>query len=376
MMLLTVLVSCIQVPQSPSFAVSPDRPPTQYISFQDYLTQTKAYLTQNRAFISDDPAREIEVNMPFELRPSTEARTKRAILLVHGLGDSPYSFIDLAPILAEQGFVVRTILLAGHGTRPADLLWASERDWQKSIDQHAALLKKEFDEVWLGGLSTGANLVTSVAFEDESINGLLLYAPAFHPTSNLVRFSSFASYFIDWVDIDPEENIARYDSLTAQAAASYYATVESLNDELARHTFDRPAMLILSEADSVVDSQAVANTFHEKFTYEDSRLIWFGEPLQINDARVHVLNAKVPEMRVSSISHMRPLFSPMNPYYGEKGEYRHCNNGQGVEVSLCQNATQVWYSAYGYQEAGKLHARLTFNPHFNETKSQLSDFLR
>jgi alpha-beta hydrolase superfamily lysophospholipase len=42
----------------------------------------------------------------------------KALVLVHGLGDSPYSFRDIANHLAEQDYLVRAILLPSHGSLP------------------------------------------------------------------------------------------------------------------------------------------------------------------------------------------------------------------------------------------------------------------
>lgn len=75
----------------------------------------------------------------------------------------------------------------------------------------------------------------------------------------------------------------------------------------------------------------------------------------------------LPEYRVSNGSHMGMLFSPNNPYYGQTGMITICDNGQrDIDYANCQSGHQVWYSAYGYQEPNKIHARLTFNPYFQE----------
>ncbi|BBI59892.1 hypothetical protein HSBAA_11980 [Vreelandella sulfidaeris] len=51
----------------------------------------------------------------------------------------------------------------------------------KIIAHHAKLLAAEVDELWLGGFSTGGNLVTSHAFSDDNVDGLLLFSPGFYP---------------------------------------------------------------------------------------------------------------------------------------------------------------------------------------------------
>ncbi|CAM4312602.1 hypothetical protein VIAG107301_10235 [Vibrio agarivorans] len=62
------------------------------------------------------------------------------------------------------------------------------------------------------------------------------------------------------------------------------------------------------------------------------------------------------------------LFSPLNSEYGTQGTIRICNNGQGDDLEArCLAGEEVWYSAWGYTEPDKVHARLTYNPYFAES---------
>jgi hypothetical protein len=85
---------------------------------------------------------------------------------------------------------------------------------------------------------------------------------------------------------------------------------------------------------------------------------------------------KLPEQRISNGSHMGLLFSPQNPYYGINGSEKICSNGQaeGLEEA-CQAGEETWYSAWGYQEPNKNHARLTFNPYFEDNMHKLSEMM-
>ncbi|WP_199911664.1 hypothetical protein [Dongshaea marina] len=70
-------------------------------TFAQYVRETRAWLLNNRAFISQDINKELNANSPREYKPVHP--NGGAVLLVHGLGDSPYSFIDIAQHLAQQG---------------------------------------------------------------------------------------------------------------------------------------------------------------------------------------------------------------------------------------------------------------------------------
>ena len=93
--------------------------PLGQTSFAQYAADAKAWIGANRSFVLDtDEGRkmELEANLPKEYRP--EHSDGRGILLVHGLGDSPWSFSDIAQSLAANGILVRTVLLPGCGTQP------------------------------------------------------------------------------------------------------------------------------------------------------------------------------------------------------------------------------------------------------------------
>ena len=57
------------------------------------------------------------------------------------------------------------------------------------------------------------------------------------------------------------------------------------------------------------------------------------------------------------------------------GKQRICENGQEKDIKPCLVGEDVWYSAWGYNESDKIHARLTFNPYFENTMDILDQLL-
>ena len=367
------LVGCSNETSIPAYETSPDLPNYQQDSFDAYVNDTQNWLLNNRVFMTEDKQLEIQLNSPTEYKP-TEPNGK-AVLLVHGLGDSPYSFNDIATHLAEQGYLVRTVLLPGHGSRVGDLMQPSLEDWQGVVAHHTKLLEQEYGSVWLGGYSTGANLVTSQAMHDPKVSGLLLFSPAFQPSSSAVQYAGLASYFVTWADQDPEDNVLRYNSLPMNGASVYYETSEVVREDLQDKHFDKPVFIMMSEGDSVIDTNYVQQAFTESMPNPSNVLIWQGETT-LNDPRTVQYSMKLPEQRISNGSHMGLLFSPNNPYYGINGSEKICSNGQpeGFEEQ-CNTTNEVWYSAWGYQEDGKNHARLTYNPYFSDSMAKLDAVL-
>lgn len=347
----------------------PVEPPT---SFAAYRAETEALVARDRSFQTQDPLAETAFNIPQEWRPEIGldmGESRRGILLAHGLGDSPFSFSDVGPALARQGFLVRTVLLPGHGTDPADLIDVDIEDWRRVVGQQVALMKKDVAEVYLGGFSTGANLVTVQAMADSEIAGLLLFSPGFKSDVSYAWLTPLASVFVTWLrEPDPalpQQNPVRYLNLPTNAFAQFhYSSVEALR-ALDDDPYDKPATIVLAEHDSVLDIGNIVGLFAGRFTHPESRLIWYGGPQGLDDPRVLVRPDYLPEFRISQFSHMSVLFAPLNPLYGREGTLRFCENGQQADFyDRCKNGEEVWYSDWGFEDPDRVHARLTYNPYF------------
>lgn len=359
------LTGCKSMPEDPNYLTADTLPDFKQTDFDVYIQETEAWLRANRVFNSVDEDKEIKANLPYEVKP--ENPNGQGVLLVHGLADSPFSFIDIATHLAEQGYLVRTVLLPGHGSKVGDLILPTLADWQGVVAHHTQLLKQDVDKVWLGGYSTGANLVTSQAINDDDIAGLLLFSPAFKPDAFMVSLAPIANHFITWADRDPEDNYTRYNSLPMNAASIYYQTSKIVRDDLANANYSKPVFMMMSEGESVIDTKYAQNTFNKVMSNPNNKLVWEGEN-QPADPRAISFSMDLPAQQISNGSHLGLLFSTDNPVYGRDGEIMICGNGQReADEAKCLAGEKVWYSAYGYQETGKVHARLTWNPYFAES---------
>lgn len=343
-----------------------ERPPPA--NFTEYRLQTAITVERDRRFQSNDHELELAWNTPREWLPVHP--NGKGILLVHGLGDSPGSFSDIAPRLAGQGYRVRTLLLAGHGTKPSDMLQVDLKDWQQAVQEQVKLLRREEAQVYLGGFSTGANLVLEYAMDDPSIAGLLLFSPAF-------RSSLHFDWLVPWLvgvrpwfrqptGPAPQQTPLRYQNVPTNGFVQFYRSSTAVRSKLATRTFDRPALLVSAAHDSVVDVAFIRETFRHRFTNPASRMIWYGELAEEHrNSRMLVLSDHLPAEYISQFSHMGVLFAPENSQYGRQGAQRLCSNGQSdAGYSQCLAGVHVWYSDWGYREAGKVHARLTYNPYF------------
>ncbi|MDX6804876.1 alpha/beta hydrolase [Terrihabitans rhizophilus] len=351
-------------------------------SFEDYRRATRAQLLRERSFQSSDTEAELSWNGPSEWRPEGRTpggRYRKGILLVHGLGDSPWSFHDIAPELARNGFLVRTVLLPGHGTKPQDLLDVSVHDWRRVVREQAAAMLGDVDELYLGGFSTGANLVAEHAYHDPRIAGLALFSPGFKSTSLDWAAPALARVRPWLVEPDGEttsQNVVRYMTVPTNGLAQFSLSSRSARQLLESRPYDKPVFMVVAENDSVLDTRYLAKTFERAFTHPRSRLIWYGSPLARQSTRVLVRNDRLPDLRISQFSHMGVMFAPRNAMYGAEGSLRICLNGHDRSAArACEAGKDVWYSDWGYREKGKVHARLTFNPYFSWQTSIMNSVL-
>jgi esterase/lipase len=369
-----LLLACTKANTDPNYQTSESLPSYSQNSFQQYIDETRQWLTLNRVFKTDNTEKELQANIPFELIPKKP--NGDAVLLVHGLGDSPYSFMDVAQHLVSQGYMVRTVLLPGHGSKVGDLILPTLEDWQNVVNHHIELLKPKTNKLWLGGYSTGANLVTSAALKDESIEGLLLFSPAFKPGSSVVKWAKAASYLVTWADKDPEINYTRYNSLPMNGAAVYYDTAKIVQNDLQDAVYNKPVFMMMSEGDSVIDTSFPRKVFQKQFTSSNNQLVWQGER-DLGIPKFTRFSMNRPDLHIVNGSHMGLLFSPNNVEYGVKADIIICNNGQDKEQEkACEQGEDIWFSSYGTKEKGKTLARLTYNPYFHESMQKLDNVMK
>jgi len=212
-------------------------------------------------------------NRSFELVPPSP---RGAVLLVHGLSDSPYSMRALAETFFAQGYYVLSLRLPGHGTIPSSLVGVNWRDWYGAVAlaaKYAAAQVGPGKPLLAGGHSTGAVLVTlySVrALADPSLTRperLYLVSPAIGITpwaalTNVAAGLSFLPYFekSNWTDVRPEYDPYKYNSFPVNAAKQIHHLTRVLRRELlaAESAGRLEGMPRVTVFQSVVDSTITA----------------------------------------------------------------------------------------------------------------------
>jgi carboxylesterase len=84
---------------------------------------------------------------------------RTGILLIHGFTGTPKEMRWMGEYLnRELGFTCLGVRLAGHATRPKDMIRSRWTDWTASVEDGYNLLSGAADEIYLAGLSMGGAL--------------------------------------------------------------------------------------------------------------------------------------------------------------------------------------------------------------------------
>lgn len=184
----------------------------------------------------------------------------RALLLLHGSGDSPQSLRYLAERLHVAGYSVHVPLLPGHGRSPRAFARATSADYLTAA--RGALAGMRASSTWVGviGLSMGGALAVQLARAAADVRVLVLLAP-YLIAPREVRFGvrtapvwrAFAKYLSGGGNASVHDTVARqashaYGTFSAGALQALNETAMAARRELPLLT--QPILVINSEQDN------------------------------------------------------------------------------------------------------------------------------
>jgi carboxylesterase len=109
----------------------------------------------------------------------------RALLLLHGSGDTPQSMRYFGNRLHDAGYTVYAPLLPGHGRSPRDFATATAADYYDATRKAFVALRRSSDWIGLIGLSMGGALAARLAVESPDVRVVALLAPYLVPPSGV-----------------------------------------------------------------------------------------------------------------------------------------------------------------------------------------------
>lgn len=233
-------------------------------------------------------------NRSFILPPPGTARG--AVVLLHGLTDSPYSLRHIAQHLSEQGLLAVVPRMPGHGTVPAALTAAHWEQWLAATRLAVREARRQVPDgpLYLVGYSNGGALAlrySLAALEDERLampQRLVLISPMIGVTS-YARYAGLAALpavlpaFAKsaWMNVLPEFNPFKYNSFPVQAARQTYELTREVQNAFDAAEADGrlsrlpPVLALQSLADSTVSTPAVVHRLFDRLPANGSELVVF-----------------------------------------------------------------------------------------------------
>lgn len=102
---------------------------------------------------------------------------RRGVIMAHGFSAYPTELKKLAKFLADRGFVVYGVRLAGHGISPEAMMHTTREDWYASVEDVYNVMKKSIPKIYVVGASMGGNLALKLAAEKNLYGVVTVSAP-------------------------------------------------------------------------------------------------------------------------------------------------------------------------------------------------------
>ncbi len=234
-------------------------------------------------------------NRSFVMEPDGAAAG--AVVLLHGLTDSPYSVRSFARRYRDDGYVAVAIRLPGHGTVPSGLTHIEWEQWVQATRLAVREARRRAGSsvpLHLVGYSNGGALAMKYALdalEDPTLarpDRIVLISPMI----GITRFARFAGVAgwpavlpafakAAWLDIVPEFNPFKYNSFPVNAARQSSQISRALQQQIARNAAQgrlanlAPILTFQSVVDFTVSTRAIVNALYTQLPENGSELVLF-----------------------------------------------------------------------------------------------------
>ena len=241
------------------------------------------------------PAFAQDWNRSFVLEPS--GPPIGAVVLLHGLTDTPYSVRTIAQRYVEHGFVAVGIRLPGHGTVPAGLTHIEWEQWVEATRLAVREAQRRAGPVvplHVVGYSNGGALAmkyTLDALADRTLARparVVLISPMIGITS-MARFAGVVGWpavfpafaKAAWLDVTPEFNPFKYNSFPVNAARQSSLISRALQRQIMQAVKDGrmgelpPILTFQSVVDFTVSTRAIVDALYVNLPENGSELVLF-----------------------------------------------------------------------------------------------------
>ncbi|MGH8699040.1 MAG: alpha/beta hydrolase, partial [Burkholderiales bacterium] len=285
------------------------------LEWNDYLKAEQALFDGVRAEVTEklEPEDRVPANRYFDGSPIYPGRFATdwnrsyvlepdgapvgAVVLLHGLTDSPYSLRHIARRYRELGYVAVAIRLPAHGTVPGALADVDWEDWSEATRLAVREARRRIGPsrpLHLVGFSNGGALAMKYALDaiDDrrltradrivlispmiGVTALARFAGVFGWPAILPRFAKAA-----WLSVVPEFNPFKYNSFPINGARQSSLLSRELQRQITREARANrlvelpPILTFQSLVDFTVSTRAIVTALYANLPANGSELVLF-----------------------------------------------------------------------------------------------------
>jgi alpha-beta hydrolase superfamily lysophospholipase len=220
-----------------------------------------------------------------------------AVVLLHGLTDSPYSLRFIGQHYRARGFTVIAIRLPGHGTVPAGLSHVKWQDWLAATRMAVREARRRVPAplpLQLVGFSNGGALAMQYSLDAlgdpllARADRIVLIGPMIGITA-MARFAGIAGWpsilpafaKAAWLSITPEFNPFKYNSFPVNGAVQSHLLTRVLQRRFVEYSgasrLDSlpPVLTFQSVVDFTVSTPAIVSMLYNQLPANGSALVLF-----------------------------------------------------------------------------------------------------
>jgi len=187
--------------------------------------------------------------------------------------------------LAEEGFSVLGVRLAGHATNPEEMIRTRYVDWMHSVEDGYHLLRGTVDRIFLIGLSMGGALSLLMSTKLD-VDGVIAMSTPYKIDLPSVKLAKILAPFIPytsksneepgstWFDQDAWKDHTSYPKNPIRSVVEINLLLDEMRDSLP--AVIAPTLLVHSRNDTSVHSDSMTNIYNFLGT-EDKEMMWVTE---------------------------------------------------------------------------------------------------
>lgn len=99
--------------------------------------------------------------------------------------------------------------------------------------------------------------------------------------TSLIKLAPIADLFVTWLRA-PDKKTAgdapfKYNTVPMDAIVAFKHTMDTSNDYLTKNKITKPVIVMMSQHDSIINTQSLVKVFDKALTNPASKIIWYGK---------------------------------------------------------------------------------------------------